>query len=198
MTNRNRLKLLMTASLAVAGLTACTSSSPEAGRPDTAAPSTAASSASASTPVTKSPGKPPERPAAAQGLSLAAAEAFVRYYSDLMNYSSDSGDVSAMLGASDAGCEACKAYADFVKKSNAANGLLTGDYYEHVTEVSELVRGANGRLGGSAVVTIGKYVSRDKPSASPFTTPATTYTREVALSAQGGSWVMYELRQEAQ
>lgn len=202
-THRNRPTAAALACLGAVLLTGCSPSSPEAGRPDTTPTTTTSTTAPTTAPSTSTPTTPPsstapERPAAANGLTLAAAEEFVRYYSELMNYASDSGDGSAMLRASDSGCENCKVYADFVKKSNAANGLLTGDYHEHVKEVSELVRGQSGRIGGSAVVTVGQYVSRETPSASPFTSKARTYTREVALSPQNGSWVMYEMRQVEQ
>ena len=128
------------------------------------------------------------------GLTLAAAEQFVQYYSGLMTYAADTGDTNSLLSASEAGCENCKAYADFVSKSNAANGLLTGDYREHITDVSELVRGQGERLGGSARVSVGSYVSRATASASPVNSKAAKYTREFALSPQDGSWVMYEMK----
>ena len=197
MTTRNRPAATLTlACLATLALPACSPGSPDAGQPDTSATSSAPSASS--TPSTAAPTGPPERPSAATGLTLASAEAFVRYYSDLKNYASDTGDSTALLSASEAGCENCKAYADFVKKSNAANGLLTGDYHERLKEVSELVRGQNGRLGGSAIVSVGQYVSRQTPTATPFTSKPKTYTRELALSPQSGSWVMYEMKQVVQ
>lgn len=125
---------------------------------------------------------------------MTAAEEFVRYYSALLNYASDTGDTAPMLSESDPGCENCKSYADFVKKSNAANGLLKGDYREKVSDVAELVRGDGGRLGGSATIQVGEYVSRETPTASPFTSKAAKYTREFALSARGGKWVMFEMK----
>jgi hypothetical protein len=134
------------------------------------------------------------RPKEALGLSLAAAEAFVYYYSDLLNYASDTGDARELLTNSDSGCERCRLYADFVKTSNARNGLLTGDYREHTKEVSELLRGSSGRLGGSAIVAVGGYVSKETKSATPITSKPTTYRRELALSPQGGNWVMYEMK----
>ena len=202
MTTRNRQATALTlACLCAAVLTGCNNPSPEAGRPNTAPPNSGSTSPTASSPMGSpkpSTGKPsvaPERPATAQGLSLAAAEAFVYHYSDLMNYASETGDPAPMLSASEAGCEACQTYADFVKVSNAANGLLTGDYREHLNEVSELVRGQSGRLGGSAVVKVGEYVSRQTPSATPFRSTAETYTRELALAPQNGNWVMFEMKQ---
>lgn len=118
----------------------------------------------------------------------------MQYYSALLNYASDTGDTSDLLAVSDAGCHRCKAYADFVEKSNAKNGGLRGDYHEQLKEVSELVRGQNGRLGGSATILIGAYVSKDTPTSEPISTKAATYKRELALSPQAGNWVMYEMK----
>ena len=194
MTYRNRPAILALACLGVVLMTGCTPN-PEASHPSSTPQTTAAPAASTTaTPSTTPPAGPPERPPAAEGLTLAAAEAFVHYYSDLMNYASDTGDGTALLSASDSGCENCKVYADFVKKSNAANGLLTGDYHEHITEVSELVRGQSGRLGGSAILKVGTYVSRETPAATPITSKSTKYTRELALSPQSGNWVMFEMK----
>jgi hypothetical protein len=190
-TYRNKRAILALACLGAVLITGCTSN-PEASHPSPQ-PTTPAASTTA-TRATTPPAGPPERPAAAEGLTLAAAEAFVHYYSDLMNYASDTGDGTALLSASDSGCENCKVYADFVKKSNAANGLLTGDYHEHITEVSELVRGQSGRLGGSAILKVGTYVSRETPTASPITSKSRKYTRELALSPQSGNWVMFEMK----
>ncbi len=198
MTPRNTAALL-TAATALLALTACGPGSPEAGRPNTAPPSTADSGSTATPSASSSkPTGPPTRPAAAQGLTLASAEAFVRYYSALMNYAADTGVTSSMLEASESGCENCKSYATSVQKSNAANGLLTGDYHESLTEVSELVRGESGRLGGSASVTVGAYTTKETASATPFKSKPAKYKREFALSPQAGSWVMYEMKSVAQ
>ncbi|MDX2974604.1 DUF6318 family protein, partial [Kribbella solani] len=163
-------------------------------------------STSASTPVgtpieptaqplsSPAPGTPPDRPAAASGLTLAAADQFVRYYSELLNYASATGDTAPMLGSSEAGCENCKSYAKFVGQANAANGLLKGDYLEKITDIPELYRGENGRLGGSATVAIGAYTSKQSASASPINLKAAKYTREFALSARSGNWIMYEMK----
>jgi hypothetical protein len=195
-TTRNRQATALTlACLCAAALVGCTNDSPDAGQPNTAPPPS--SSTTTSSPTQPSPGAPatpPQRPKAAEGLTLAAAEAFVGYYSELLNYASDTGDAGDLLANSDSGCERCQLYADFVKKSNARNGLLTGDYHEHTKEVAELVRGSSGRLGGSSVVTVGAYVSKETQSATPITSKPTTYRRELALSPKGSNWVMYEMK----
>jgi hypothetical protein len=194
-TYRNRPAILALACLGAVLMTGCTPN-PAASHPSPqpSATPTAPTASTTATPATTQPTGPPERPTAAEGLTLAAAEAFVHYYSALMNYASDTGDGTALLSASDSGCENCKVYADFVKKSNAANGLLTGDYHEHITEVSELVRGQSGRLGGSAILKVGTYVSRETPTASPITSKSTKYNRELALSPKSGNWVMFEMK----
>jgi hypothetical protein len=125
---------------------------------------------------------------------LSAGEAFVRYYVDLLNYASTTGDTQPLLSASESGCRQCKVYADYVKAVNAANGGLKGDYFERVTDVPDLFRGDSGRLGGYAAVTIGAYTSKDSPSAKPVTSAAQKYRREFTLSPQQGSWVMYEMK----
>lgn len=202
MTTRNRRATALTlACLCAALLTACTQKSPEAGRPNTAPPPTRTTMTEPTAAPSNSSAPPtaaPERPGNADGLTLAAGEAFVRYYSDLMNYAADTGDAAPMLAVSDAGCEHCKLYAKFAKESNHANGLLTGDYREKVKEITQLTRAENGHLGGFAVITVGQFISRQSPSASPFNSKPRTYTREVALSPQDGRWVMFELRQQEQ
>ena len=200
MTHRNRPSIALLACLATATLlTGCTQESPEAGRPNTAPPTASPSGnplPSESTAATPTPTGPPTRPADADGLSLAAAEAFVRHYVDLMNYASQTGDGGPLLAASEAGCEGCKQYADFAAKVNAANGGLSGDYFERVSEVSGLVRGSSGHLRGSAAVTIGSYTTKGSASAAPVTSKATSYTEQVALSPSKGNWIMFEIKLE--
>jgi uncharacterized protein DUF6318 len=197
--NRQATALTLACLCATALLTACTNKSPEAGQPNTAPPqSSQGTTPPAPTSTGPTAGTPPVRPTEAKGLTFAAAEAFVHFYSDLMNYAADTGDGAPLLGASEAGCENCKSYVGFIKKSNAANGLLTGDYHEHLKQVSELSRGEGGRLGGFAVVTVGEYISRQTSSATPFKSRPRTYRRELALSPKDGNWVMYEMKQAEQ
>ena len=114
-----------------------------------------------------------------------------------MNYASQTGDAAPLLAASEAGCERCKEYANFVSKVNETNGGISGDYRERVKEVSELVRGSSGRIGGSAVVTVGHYTTKASPSATPIVSKAAEYTEQIALSPSGSNWVMYELKLES-
>lgn len=202
MTHRNRPTITLLACLCTTLLAACGSGSPEAGRPNTSPPSAPPTGSSASTPTdtvsktppSAAPSGPPVRPASATGLTLAAAEQFLHFYNDLLNYAAETGDTAPMLGASDPGCENCKSYAAFVAQANVANGLLKGDYRERITDVAELYRGDSGRVGGSTLVTVGHYVSQKSKTATPRDIPAAKYKREIALSPQAGSWVMYEMK----
>ncbi|WP_307863744.1 DUF6318 family protein [Kribbella aluminosa] len=194
MTHRNRPTQALLACLATTTLlAACTNGSPEAGQPNTAPPSTSSATSQATSSPSATSATPtgaPQRPKAATGLSLSAAESFVRYYVDLLNYASTTGDVAPMKSATSPACSQCKLYADYVSKVNAANGGLAGDYLERVNDVPDLFRGDGGRVGGYAAVTIGAYTSKDSPSAKPVTSTVRKYKREFTLSAVNGSWTM--------
>lgn len=201
-TTRNRQATALTlACLCAALLAGCSNKSPEAGRPNTAAPTSTSASApsssalpsSSSSAPTAAPTSLPERPPAASGLTLSAAEAFVRYYVELLNYASATGDTSPMLSQADKGCGQCRIYANYVSKVNAANGGLSGDYLERVNDAPDLFRGESGRLGGFATVTIGSYTSKDSPSAKPVTSTVQSFRRKFTLAPQQGGWIMYEM-----
>ncbi|RZT28746.1 hypothetical protein EV649_2530 [Kribbella sp. VKM Ac-2569] len=122
----------------------------------------------------------------------------MRYYVSLMNYASTTGDVAPMLSPTATICKQCKGYANYVAEVNAANGGLTGDYFERVNDVPDLFRGDGGRVGGYALVTIGAYTSKDSPSAKPVTSPVQRYKREFTLLKQHGSWTMAAMSLVAQ
>ncbi|WP_350278965.1 DUF6318 family protein [Kribbella sp. HUAS MG21] len=203
MTHRNRPTITLLACLTTAAsLTACGPASPEAGQPNTAPPSASSSSSPATTPGAPasspaSTGGPPARPAAAHGLTLAAAEAFYRYYIDLKNYAAATGDTAALLAASETGCEGCSDYASYVAKVNVANGGISGDYRERIKEITQLNRGSTGRVGGSAVIAVGNFTTKNSPTSSPIISKPAEYTDTIALSAKGQDWVMYEMLFEA-
>ncbi|MFI5735251.1 DUF6318 family protein [Kribbella sp. NPDC051587] len=193
MTIRNKSAFLAAACFSALLLSACGPGSPEAGRPNTAPPSGTAPTApgSSSTP-TVTPTGPPQRPAAANGLTLPAADAFYRYYIDLRNYAARTGDTAPLVAESEAGCEGCKEYIDYVKKVNAANGGMTGEFDEKVKDVYQLARGSTGRVGGKALLAVGKYTVKESPSEKPAIVQPAEYIDSIALSASGENWVMYE------
>jgi hypothetical protein len=126
-------------------------------------------------------------------LSLAAGEAFIRHYIDLLNYSARTGDTAPVHAASDPGCLGCAAYINSVKKINEANGGLKGDFFERLVEVNELTRADDGQLSATAQLKVGAYTARQTPSAKPVVIPAAKYTQEMALAPSDGHWTMFEM-----
>ncbi|MEV8378601.1 DUF6318 family protein [Kribbella sp. NPDC056861] len=200
MTTRNRQATALTlACLCAAALVGCTNDSPKAGQPNTAPPSsssTPATSVPTSNPSSTmtTPTAPPGRPSTADGLGLSAAEDFLKHYIDLLNFTYATGDTHPLLAASDKGCVGCQGTADYLLKTNARNGGLSGDYTDHLIDVKELFRGDSGRLGGSMTVRSGNYIERPTPSASPVPKQAHTETWQFTLAPAKGNWVMYEIQ----
>jgi hypothetical protein len=194
-TIRNKPAFLAAACLSALLLSACGPGSPEAGRPDTSPPPSATApttgSTNSSTP-TAAPSGPPQRPAAANGLTLPAAEAFYRYYINLRNYAARTGDTAPLAAESEVGCEGCKEYIDYVKRVNAANGGMSGEFDEKVKDVYQLARGSTGRIGGKALLAVGQYTVKESPSEKPAIVHPAEYIDSIALSASGENWVMYE------
>jgi hypothetical protein len=197
-TFRNRLTATTTACLLATALTACADGSPEAGRPDTTSPPSTTSPdtppSATPSPTVGAPSAAPSRPAPASGSSLAAGEAFIAYYVNLLNYSYATGDPKPFMAESDQGCLGCKALAGYVQKVNARNGGLTGDFVDKLQAVKEIYRGEAGKLGGSATLKSGDFVERASPSASPVPKKSATGTLEFTLSPSGGNWVMFEMQ----
>lgn len=96
------------------------------------------------------------------------------------------------MAESEAGCEGCKEYVEYIKKVNFANGKMTGDFDEKVKDVYQLTRGSTGRVGGKALLAVGKYTVSESPSEKPATVQPAEYIDSIALSADGDRWVMYE------
>ncbi|MFB6720311.1 DUF6318 family protein [Kribbella sp. NPDC056345] len=197
MTPRNWLPAALTSCATALALTACAPNSPEAGRPNTAPTS---SSSQPTGPGTNPPSPPalpttpPTRLPAAAGSSLAAGEAFVGFYVGLINYAYETGDAEPLLAESDKGCLGCKGFAEYVRKTNAKNGGLTGDYKDRLTNVKEIFRGTGGKVGGSAELKSGVFEERTAPTAEPVTHDPGTGTMEFTLSPRDGDWVMFEMQ----
>ncbi|WBQ04606.1 DUF6318 family protein [Kribbella sp. CA-293567] len=202
MITRNRqTRALISACLCAALLTACNNDSPEAGRPNTAPPSqtatptqTSAAPSTGSTSSATSPTSAPTRPPAAVGSSLAAGEAFIAYYIELLNYSYITGDPAPFLSESEKDCIACKGLADYARQTNAKNGGLQGDFKDQLIEVKEIYKDKAGRLGGLASLKTGTYQERATPGAPVTPQAASTGAMDFTLSSSAGNWVMYEMQ----
>ena len=103
--------------LAVPGLVACSDDPPAASPP----PSTSAGQTES-----PSPSGPPPLPAAAKGTTPQAAEAFVRYYVDLINYGLETLDSEPLRSRSSSECSLCSAFADALDTLKSRDGFYDG------------------------------------------------------------------------
>jgi hypothetical protein len=139
-------------------------------------------------------GGPPNLPAEAQGLTLASAEAFARYYFDqASNYLKRTGDPSAIRGWSEPSCGSCRHRITYFAFANGRNKRLTGDYLWRNTEVRQV------QLNGtrSAVVEIesstGANAAVERAGAAPVRYPGGLNTFTMTLVARSGNWAVLDL-----
>ncbi|WP_460829370.1 DUF6318 family protein [Nocardioides hungaricus] len=101
----------------VLGLAACSGDpEPRVAPPSPTVPSTTRASVQT----------PPEMPAAAKGTDAAAAEAFVRFYWETVNYAQETGDLSSLREISAKTCIACQAGLDYLEDVFAKDGAISG------------------------------------------------------------------------
>lgn len=87
----------------------------------------------------------PSMPDAAKGTDAAAAEAFVAFYWDTVNYAQASGDLSPLQHLADPTCTACKAGVEYLEDVHRADGRITGGDAKVRIQKSTLVQG-DGRM----------------------------------------------------
>ncbi|MGZ8769065.1 DUF6318 family protein [Aeromicrobium sp.] len=66
----------------------------------------------------------PSMPNEAEANTVDGAIAFVEHYVELLNYSSDTGDVAALSDATDAECAGCDSYVSLYKSTYASGGYF--------------------------------------------------------------------------
>lgn len=156
---------------------------------------TAPPTAPTSVPVSTGPGDGlPLPPDAANGLSVAAAEATVRFYfADAQNYLKRTGVGTALTQLSDASCAACEYSVSFFGVRNGANRQLTGDYLWRGVDI-RMVRMTSAR---TAVVDVnaqtGRHAAVPKPGTRPTVYKGGTNFFKVTLLAKTGRWVVFEV-----
>lgn len=119
----NRARAVLTALvLALAlGLVGCSDNDPE---PRTAPPSVELTP-SPSAPTSSAPAAP-VMPEAAKGTDAAAAEAFVKFYWDTVNYAQATGDLDDLRELSAEECAACRGGLDYLEKVFSKDGHIVG------------------------------------------------------------------------
>lgn len=111
------IRAVITALALLLGLSACSGEDPEpkVAPPSPTAPSTTGTSAE----------RPPEMPEAAKGTDAAAAEAFVRFYWEMVNEAQATGDVAALRSFAE-NCPTCDGGINSIESIYSDGGLVTG------------------------------------------------------------------------
>jgi hypothetical protein len=68
----------------------------------------------------------PTLPAEAQGTDAAAAEAFVRFYWEMVNYAQATGDTATLGQLADESCSACTSGIEGIEKTYREGGSISG------------------------------------------------------------------------
>jgi hypothetical protein len=118
---RSRTVITALCVVSVLALGACSGSDPQ---PKFADPTPTVPSSPSTTAV--SGPIEPTMPAAAQGTDAAAAEAFVKFYWEMVNYAQATGDLDGLRSISPADCEACQRGVDYLDSVFRRDGRVRG------------------------------------------------------------------------
>ncbi|MCW2748666.1 MAG: hypothetical protein JWP10_1808 [Nocardioidaceae bacterium] len=146
---------------------------------------------SAATPTAVAPTLPP----AAAADTPEGAIAFVEHYVELLNYASDTGDVTALRAASDPTCKGCNSYIKLYEETYANGGYFRDPGWK-VSEISSDV------LDGARVI----FLDIDAPGGSQRQTTTApveaTMDRNYKLASQvirsGSGWSISYLGRQAE
>lgn len=127
----------------------------------------------------------PALPAAARAPTRAGAEAFVRYYIDLLNYAGATGDTDAFEAAAK-GCDSCANLAQ-----NFRDTYENGGYYKtRGWRVETLFASVAGNLSSTAVAQVKetRITWRESEDARIRHLPADRVSLRFSMSRSDGSW----------
>ena len=187
------------ARLAIAAALCCTAAacSAEAG-PRTAPSPTASPSplptTSPTTEPTTDPTQPvePTLPAAAKASTRAGAEAFVRYYIQLVNYAGRTGDTAEMKRRA-AGCTSCTNLAGAFQETYAQGGEYTTQGWQIQSQFT--TPDSRGNWVSLLEVRQARIVWVRKAGAEPERFPAKRLNLRFEIERHGGGWFVSELTQ---
>jgi hypothetical protein len=151
-------------------------------------PSPSASASATARPV------PPTLPAAARGTSAASAEAFVRHWIAVLNYSAKSGDSGALQGVSAPDCVQCNAIVALIKEVRRGGGVIWGKGWNVQGVVQNASRPGNLRAL-DVMVFVNQQVVIDKQGGRPQRFEGGLRHKKFAVSQQNGSWLVSRLDQ---
>ena len=174
-------------------ITAALSASACNGSPDaTQTPSTTVPS-STPTPTPSTPA-PPVLPAKAKGLTVESADAFTRFYLELLDYAKATGGTSAVRAWSDKGCIGCgQAIRDY-DKVHKAGGAYSGDY-TYTGYHASVVRLNKTKTGAEVKFTaqVGRHSVTETRGGAPRSYPGGPVRYRMTLVGRNGQWIAYEL-----
>jgi len=130
----------------------------------------------------------PTLPAAAEGDSVRAAEAFVRHYIELLNYAMTTGDTKAFRAAS-RDCEGCDRYAELFEEIAHAGGLAKTKGWS-IDEIAVTMQ----TPAVFALFNVGSARVKSIPSkgSTPKIIPPDNYSLRLVLGNTHGEWFARE------
>ncbi|GAA3802317.1 DUF6318 family protein [Nocardioides panacisoli] len=180
------MKWLLLCTVLVLGLSACDSDADGANPASTFSPTASTDATPPSSSSTPSGPVEPRLPAAARTATKAGAEAFVRYYWDVVNYAQLTGDTRLLRGLHMPSCDACASGVSWIDSVYRRNGSITG------TNRLDAARAMH--LGGAApfwIVEMKVHATRQRVSGAGKlnqTYPAGTFDARFVIKPGGQSW----------
>lgn len=198
MTQRHMLRALA-AAVVVVGMGGAGCSSPAAEpkplpttsvqpSPTQSRASAPSSPASASTAPT-----PPALPAAARGSSPAAAEAFVKHWILVLNFSGPAGTSSQLRTLSSAACQDCDAISDFIDAVSKRGGRIQGQGW--TTRATHVYSKPTNQVVVQVRVQVHPQSVTTKRGSRPRHFPGGRRLKTFFVSPKGNSWIITRLDQ---
>jgi hypothetical protein len=161
--------------------------SPESSTPNSPGTATATSSTSPTGPT------PPSMPVAAKGLTASSADAFARYFFEVLYYLQSTGDATLMQRWSDKGCIGC---GELMKAYDAKAGSTFQGDFKPKPGMTKSVR-LNQTKAAEVVLdaTVGAHQWRPHSGASPTPFTGGISRWDLTLQARNGQWILYEVDQ---
>lgn len=142
--------------------------------------------------ATDSPDGPPTLPPEARGTSEKAAEAFVLFWVDRLNYSAATLETGPLAKLSAPSCRACHGAIEAIDRVERGGGSITGGAW-HVDESQVVPSDTEERLRVQTVITYSKQIVKRSPQSRPLRYDAgrAFYSFEIRPTEQ--SWLMTEI-----
>lgn len=176
-------------------LSAC---SDHAGSPKPLAPATSPATPSPTATSRTSPSPsvtgPPTMPAEARGTSKASAEAFVRHWVDVLNYSGSAGDSRSLRRLGKRNCQDCDAIADYIDSIGKAHGIILGRGWT-LRSTGTPHQESGGGFSVRAVIRVNPQTVVPEPAAVPRHYKGGQRIKTFHLSPSNGSWKLLGLDQ---